>query len=98
MGTNYYLKTEQGVRHIGKRSAGWKFLFEKYPWENFSIEEYVNILKSGAIFNEDNIKFTFNDFWKIVQSSQKEQEHITCGEFPVYQNISGYDFVNNSFS
>ena len=32
MGTNFYAHTETGeVHHLGKRSAGWRFLFRAHP-------------------------------------------------------------------
>lgn len=97
MGTNYYLLDDKGSRHIGKSSAGWKFLFEKRPWEQFNIDDWKRTLQMGCIYDEYNMKYTFKDFWNLVESKQKEKPHLSK-EFPWYEQIEGYDFANNEFS
>ena len=42
-------------------------------------------------------KYTFKDFWSLVESKQKEKPHLSK-EFPWYEQIDGYDFANNEFS
>ena len=36
MGTNYYLVTEEGRKHIGKSSGGWCFSLHVYPEEDIN--------------------------------------------------------------
>ena len=51
--------------HIGKRSGGWKFLWDAHEFKYFepnkdSLNEF---LKSGQIVDEYNKEFTFDQFW-----------------------------------
>lgn len=50
--------------HIGKRSAGWKFLWDAHYFKYFkpNKKSIFDWLKSGDIYNEYNEKFTFNQF------------------------------------
>lgn len=50
--------------HIGKRSYGWKFLWNANRFEYFNptIESLHEFLKSGDIYDEYGDKFTFEDF------------------------------------
>lgn len=50
--------------HIGKRSCGWKFLWNANRFEYFkpTIESLHEFLKSGDIYDEYGVKFTFEDF------------------------------------
>lgn len=51
--------------HIGKRSAGWKFLWNAHEFEYFSPtkESLIEWLNSGDIVDEYGEKFTFDQFW-----------------------------------
>lgn len=51
--------------HIGKRSGGWKFLFNANNFEYFytNKESLIEWLKSGQIIDEYNQKYTFEEFW-----------------------------------
>lgn len=51
--------------HIGKRSAGWKFLFNCNWFEFFkpNKEDFIKFLKSGQIYDEYGENFTFDQFW-----------------------------------
>lgn len=50
--------------HIGKRSAGWKFLWDAHYFKYFkpSKEALFEWLKSGQIIDEYGRKFTFDQF------------------------------------
>lgn len=50
--------------HIGKRSAGWKFLWDANNFEYFNPtkESIFDFLKSGRIFDEYGREFTFEEF------------------------------------
>lgn len=51
--------------HIGKRSAGWKFLWNANNFEYFqpNKESLIKFLKSGDIYDEYGDHFTFDQFW-----------------------------------
>lgn len=51
--------------HIGKRSGGWKFLFNANNFEYFDTtkKSLIDWLKSGQIIDEYNQKYTFEEFW-----------------------------------
>ena len=50
--------------HIGKRSGGWKFLWDAHYFEYYkpTKESLFEWLKSGQIINEYDEKFTFEQF------------------------------------
>lgn len=50
--------------HIGKRSAGWKFLWNANNFKYFTPnkESLMEFLKSGQIYNEYGEKFSFDQF------------------------------------
>lgn len=50
--------------HIGKRSGGWKFLWDAHYFKYFepTKESLIGWLKSGDIFNEYGEYFTFDQF------------------------------------
>ena len=52
--------------HIGKRSYGWKFLWNANDFKYFepNIDSLMNFLKSGDIYNEYGDYFTFDQFIK----------------------------------
>lgn len=52
--------------HIGKRSYGWKFLWNANNFEYFkpNKESITEFLKSGRIFDEYGKEFTAEQFWK----------------------------------
>ena len=51
--------------HIGKRSGGWKFLFNANNFEYFDTtkKSLIEWLKSGQIIDEYNQEYTFEEFW-----------------------------------
>lgn len=52
--------------HIGKRSAGWKFLWDAQNFQYFKPDKdsIIDWLKcGGTIFNEYGEEFTFDQFW-----------------------------------
>lgn len=50
--------------HIGKRSTGWKFLWNanNFKYFNPNKESLMEFLKSGQIYNEYGEKFSFDKF------------------------------------
>lgn len=53
-----------GDIHIGKRSYGWKFLWNANKFQYFepNIESLYEFLKSGDIYDEYGEKYTFDQF------------------------------------
>lgn len=51
--------------HIGKRSTGWKFLWDAHDFRYFNLtkESLIEWLKSGDIYDEYGEKYTFDQFW-----------------------------------
>lgn len=51
--------------HIGKRSGGWKFLWDAHFFEYFepTKESLLDWLHSGQIIDEYGEEFTFEQFW-----------------------------------
>lgn len=57
--------------HIGKRSAGWRFLFNHNDWKYYTtIEELKEFLKECEITTEYGTTESFEDFWENVEHRQ----------------------------
>lgn len=55
--------------HIGKRSYGWKFLWNAHNFKYFnpSKESLIEWLKSGQIVNEYGKMLSFEEFWREIE-------------------------------
>lgn len=111
MGTNYYTVPKKPTLyphhlHIGKSSAGWKFLFQGYQGYELEYEKYINInsvedwkqyLKENdiLIFDEYDQEVSYDDFFKMVEEKQSEEN---VDNFSNCANINGYRFSYNDFS
>ena len=104
MGTNYYLEyahcetcgKPNKVLHLGRLSAGWKFLIHKHE-DITNYEELKQKIKQGVIKDEYNTIYSQEEFLKIIEDSQKEKHHDYHGTF-ASENIGGYDFQEMDFS
>lgn len=111
MGTNYYaVKKKPSLYnlaiHIGKSSAGWKFLFRGYQDEKFnygiyrlninSIEDWKKYLKENnvVILNEYDEEISYDNFFKLVEEKQKEENK---DNFCNCCNVNGYRFTFHDF-
>ena len=113
MGTNYYaLKKKPSLHsrviHIGKSSAGWKFLFQGYQCatgsDGFmyddlninSLEDWKEFLKNDEyiILNEYDEEVSYKDFFDIVDEKQSEDNP---DNFKDCANINGYRFSYRDF-
>lgn len=98
MGTNYYLRKicehcgRYDELHIGKSSAGWKFLFQKSPLIN-SIADAVFITCFGNIYDEYGSQITAKEFWDMVL--EKQEEKPNTDEY--CETIDGFDFCREDF-
>lgn len=110
MGTNYYLVKNRpsinGGLHIGKSSAGWRFLFNKPSiWEVDkplnTFEQWRDYLKectdsgSHVIMDEYDNVIPYENFIKMVEEKQKENNP---NMFQCCENVNGYRFANGEFS
>ena len=110
MGTNYYVVKKKPTitppLHIGKSSAGWKFLFHEvnkyngfdYNLEIHTFEQWKNFLKNNneiIILNEYDEEISINDFFDLVEEKQKESNKE---DFKNCKNINGYRFSDSDFS
>jgi hypothetical protein len=100
MGTNYtlyYNKCKCCKRsdelHIGKSSAGWKFLFRKHSGKAENIQQWKELTAKGEIIDEYGRLVTNDWFWDLVENKQKESRHTNAGEL-----IDGYNFADYEFS
>ena len=98
MGTNYYLIEEKckacgrggSKLHIGKKSDGWRFLFQisiKYPTPEkllLLIEENKN-----SIYNEYDKKISFEEFKKVITDSERDMTQVSGRQ---------YDYTDREFS
>lgn len=110
MGTNYYLvKNGPSVKsglHIGKSSAGWRFLFRKpYHWEADkplnTFEQWRDYLKetteegTHVIMNEYDEVVPYDELMKLIDRKQKENKPDM---FKYCENVNGYRFSEGEFS
>lgn len=113
MGTNYYLAknapTSNSPLHIGKASAGWKFLFHEPfsydiddgyeihtfdQWKKY-IEDHVNVRKTHSIVDEYDDVVTPEWFFEMVESKQKEENKENF--WYSVKNVNGYRFSAGEF-
>ena len=104
MGTNYYAVKRKpslynGVLHIGKASAGWKFVFEGYDDEEHnirSVEDWKEYLKANdcVILDEYDQEVGFDEFFSYVE---KKQEENNVDDFKYSVNVNGYRFTFHDF-
>lgn len=110
MGTNYYLvknrpSTDSGL-HIGKSSAGWRFLFHKpsiwdvdKPLNTF--EQWRDYLKetteagTHVIMNEYDEVVSYEWLMELIKNKQEEDNPDM---FQYCENVNGYRFSDGEFS
>ena len=107
MGTNYYAVKKKPTigkpLHIGKSSAGWKFLFQEiYKYNSFdwnleihNFDQWKDFLENNneiVILNEYDEEISVKDFLDLVEKKQKEKQ----GEYS--KNVNGYRFSDKNFT
>ena len=110
MGTNYYVvRRKPSIReplHIGKSSAGWKFLFHEinkyngfdHNLEIHTFEQWKYFLENNKdilILNEYDEEVNVKEFLELVKEKQKEENKRN---FEHCKNINGYRFSDSDFS
>lgn len=80
MGTNYYIQNqnkcptcghaEEDDIHIGKSSAGWKFLFNAIQYKSF--DEWLPVLQANSdfIYDEYKKKHDLDQFLEFIESKK----------------------------
>lgn len=59
--------------HIGKSSAGWRFLFNHNGWEYFKdIESMKDFLMNCQIVDEYEMEISNEDFWQLVKEKEND--------------------------
>jgi len=115
MGTNYFVTFEPchacGEQpddiHIGKCSAGWRFLFHYHPTLYQNMDDFRMWLMGKHIKDEYGNDHTEKDFWAMVEERQtrikrKDEPRVDArppgslyeGEF----EMKGYRFQEGDFS
>ena len=98
MGTNYYLIDRpcktcgrwDSKLHIGKKSSGWKFLFQtskKRPTPEAMLKYIAE--NSDSIYDGYNKKVSFEEFKKIISESEGDMTHGSGRQ---------YDYTDQEFS
>ena len=114
MGTNYYLRENFCTvcmrfdqRHIGKSSAGWKFLFhvtDKIDVDEWKAKtlQYRNWSDEEGIFDEYGKQVSYDDLWKLVEDKQSEKAHFEVAEGHHHKGAwldeNGYNVTKHEFS
>lgn len=111
MGTNYYLvrnrpSIDSGL-HIGKSSAGWRFLFHKHSiwdvgrplgtfeqWRDYLKETTVD-KKTHVIMNEYDEVVSYEWLMELIENKQKEN---SPDMFEYCENVNGYRLADGEFS
>jgi hypothetical protein len=111
MGTNYYaIKRKLSLHnypiHIGKSSAGWKFLFRGYLINEDDQDDFVNIKsikdwkefldnKELVILDEYDNLVSYEEFFDMIEKKQLEENK---DNFKYAVNVDGYRFLFKDFS
>ena len=109
MGTNYFSvdETNNITLHIGKKSAGWQFIFHAHPSMNlFSYEDWSEYLTSDdtpqIIENEYGERIEAPQFLDLVVKSRKEKSHydeaIKFSDYCGWKDKHGYSVTLSDFS
>lgn len=108
MGTNYYAYENEcktchradELFHIGKASAGWKFLFKD---NGMSYDATMRRIKAEKLIIKDEYgrKISIRAFKQMVEERQSLKRHETETNYGVTfitRQINGYDFAEGEFS
>lgn len=89
MGTNFYWLKEKEVpfifneeimlfekKHIGKRSAGWRFIFDGTFLLNEKGETLdINKIKDGIIIDEYGRSYSYSEFLQLVEETYNNKNN-----------------------
>lgn len=96
MGTNFYVIKNHCSNcgryekiHIGKSSAGSRFLFH-YQSGMLDIIDVILLTHNNRIENDYGQEISFDDFWGKVQNKQSEKQNESMLNSIIVKN--GFDF------
>lgn len=113
MGTNYFVVSTKPTVchpiHIGKSSAGWKFLFHRVKgYDNYFSNDPLNTFPQWKKFLEEHTSngnivimdeydrvISLDEFLALVERKQKV---TNPDDFTYADNIDGYRFTDGEFS
>jgi hypothetical protein len=107
MGTNYYARYSpcptcgrcSAEKHIGKLSAGWRFLFQAHRDISSYSEWKDEFDKKGIeIYDEYNDKVPPDDFKKMIEMNYENPRMEAHAGEGFYIDSDGYDFTWREFS
>jgi len=86
--------------HIGKRSAGWQFIFRGWQDKEFSANSWADwkahILSGGAVYDEYGQEYMPHEFFKLVEDTMVPGAR-NSGEYHKYHvNLNDTDVRNDS--
>ena len=87
--------------HIGKRSGGWKFLFQDQPGCFSTYEEFVKWLNINVKTNKYTIKNEYEEevpMEQMLDIINMAQQETNINDFTGCDNRNGYRFLKGDFS
>lgn len=83
--------------HLGKSSAGWRFLFNHNDWKYYQdIGDMVMWLNDYQIFDEYGEDHTGEEFWKMVANKQQETPAVRKGNPDWYVLKGEFEFSTST--
>jgi hypothetical protein len=84
--------------HIGKRSAGWRFLFNHQGLEFTSFQEYKDWMKDFKLETEYGASLTQDEFWEDVEDRQQKMDSCLgkTSQQSWYKILDGYEFSTST--
>jgi hypothetical protein len=71
-----HVKIDENTVHIGKRSYGWKFLFDAHyaKYYDFNKKSITEFMKKGKLVDEYGEEYTPEKFWKSVSEFEDGED------------------------
>lgn len=111
MSTNYYATIDpcshcgraDDIVHLGKQSAGWKFLFNYNHGEYYTdYDSFVAFIQNNPVHSEYGHIIEPCDLLASIEARQSDKSHAKVFEGPEYNAFyiwrEGYEFIDTEFS
>lgn len=107
MGTNYYVRTDFCKEcerfekiHLGKSSAGWKFIVDVQELYYKTFQEFVEFIRKndGNIYDEYNESISFDELMNKIESKKDGKSHCFIYEKDKYADCKEVDLHKGGFS
>ena len=96
MGTNYYIKLNDDIVHIGKASWGWQFIFQAntnyYESNKRGINRFLKLHKD-QLYDEYGTYVNIENFWELVETKGSGVNLRTYHDYP--RCLKFYDSAGN---